>query len=260
MHAETGTAEIIKLAPVLDLRAAPAFLDEMRRRVISGQALRCDASAVETITLPCIQVILAAANSCESFVVKRPSPAFVAAFHDLGLELPSDLYGNVDDAVEASLSDEMNEPQRIEDEEASGGVEQDAGEPTDQPQTYEAAMSKRILTIDDSKTIRDMLMLTLSDAGFEVLQAVDGQDGVDMLASERVDVIITDINMPRMNGYEVIRYLRADPEHKSTPILVLTTESTAEKKGMAREVGATGWMVKPFDPDQLIATVNRVSP
>lgn len=259
MYAETAITEIMKLAPVLDLRAAPAFLDEMRQRVTSGQALRCDASAVEAITLPCIQIILAAANSCESFAVKRPSPAFVAAFHDLGLELPSDGYGDVDDAVEASLSDEMNEPQMIEDE-ASGGVEQDASEPTDQPQTREAAMSKRILTIDDSKTIRDMLMLTLSDAGFEVLQAVDGQDGVDMLASERVDVIITDINMPRMNGYEVIRHLRADPEHKSTPILVLTTESTAEKKGMAREAGATGWMVKPFDPDQLIATVNRVSP
>jgi two-component system chemotaxis response regulator CheY len=260
MHAETALAEIVKLPPVLDLRAAPAFLDGVRQRVMSGQTLRCDASAVETITLPCIQIILAAANSCESLTIRRPSPAFVAAFHDLGLELPSDLQDNVDDAVDTNSPEEMNEPQSIEDEQASDGVGQDASEPTDQPQTREATMTKRILTIDDSKTIRDMLMLTLSDAGFEVLQAVDGQDGVDMLTSERVDVIITDINMPRMNGYEVIRHLRADPEHNSTPILVLTTESTAEKKGMARDAGATGWMVKPFDPDQLIATVNRVSP
>src|SRR5262249_39346602 len=88
-------------------------------------------------------------------------------------------------------------------------------------------MAKRILTIDDSKTMRDMLMFTLTDAGFDVLQAVDGQDGLDVLGRERVDVIITDINMPRMDGYEVIRRLRSNSDHKTTPILVLTTESEA---------------------------------
>ena len=123
-------------------------------------------------------------------------------------------------------------------------------------------MSKRILTIDDSKTMRDMLMLTLVEAGFDVTQAVDGQDGLDVLGgmTSKPDVIITDINMPRMDGYEVIRNLRRDPAHKSTPILVLTTESEAEKKNLAREVGATGWMVKPFDPERLIATVRKVAP
>jgi two-component system chemotaxis response regulator CheY len=121
-------------------------------------------------------------------------------------------------------------------------------------------MIKRVLTIDDSKTMRDMLMLTLADAGFDVLQAVDGQDGLDVLGKERVDVVITDINMPRMDGYEVIRQLRCNPDHKTTPILVLTTESEAEKKNLARDAGATGWMVKPFDPDRLVATVRKVAP
>ena len=121
-------------------------------------------------------------------------------------------------------------------------------------------MSKRILTIDDSKTMRDMLMLTLAEAGFDVLQAVDGQDGLDVLVNERVDVVITDINMPRMDGYEVIRQLRSNPSHKTTPILVLTTESEADKRNLAREAGATGWMVKPFDPDRLVETVRKVAP
>lgn len=121
-------------------------------------------------------------------------------------------------------------------------------------------MAKRILTIDDSKTMRDMLMLTLAEAGFEVIQAVDGQHGLDVLGDERVDVVITDINMPIMDGYGVIRNLRKNPVHKTTPILVLTTESDAEKKVIAREAGATGWMVKPFDPERLIATINKVAP
>ena len=107
--------------------------------------------------------------------------------------------------------------------------------------------------------MRDMLMLTLADAGFDVIQAVDGKEGVDLLEHETVDVVITDINMPRMDGYEVVRQLRARPEHKTTPILVLTTESEAEKKNMARAAGATGWLVKPFDPERLVATVRKVA-
>ncbi|HWM48420.1 MAG TPA: response regulator [Xanthobacteraceae bacterium] len=121
-------------------------------------------------------------------------------------------------------------------------------------------MTKRILTIDDSKTIRDMLRMTLAGAGFEVLQAVDGQDGVEVMDREKVDLVITDINMPRMNGYEVVRHLRGNPNHKSLPILVLTTESDSDKKNLAREAGATGWMVKPFDPDRLVETVRKVIP
>src|SRR5207244_1001105 len=130
----------------------------------------------------------------------------------------------------------------------------------EQQQTEVPPMSKRILTIDDSKTMRDMLLLTLTDAGFEVLQGVDGQDGLNVLGDQRVDVIITDINMPKMDGYEVIRQLRQNPRHKTTPIIVLTTESDADKRTIARNAGATGWMVKPFDPEGLIAVINKVSP
>jgi two-component system chemotaxis response regulator CheY len=129
-----------------------------------------------------------------------------------------------------------------------------------QQKTDDTAMSKRILTIDDSKTMRDMLLLTLTDAGFEVLQGVDGEDGIAVLGDQKVDVIITDINMPKMDGYEVIRQLRQDPRHKTTPIIVLTTESDADKRNIARSAGATGWMVKPFDPEGLIAVINKVSP
>lgn len=127
------------------------------------------------------------------------------------------------------------------------------------PELDPIAMTKRILTIDDSKTMRDMLMLTLAGAGFDVLQAVDGADGLEVLARERVDLIITDINMPNMDGYEVIRRVRANPVHRTLPILVLTTEGEADKRAIAREAGATGWMVKPFDPDRLLETVAKVA-
>lgn len=120
-------------------------------------------------------------------------------------------------------------------------------------------MPKRILTIDDSKTMRDMLMLTLADAGFDVLQAVDGEDGLNVLSREHVDLVITDINMPRMDGYEVIRRVRADPAHLTLPVLVLTTEGEADKRAIAKEAGATGWMVKPFDPERLVQTVLKVA-
>ena len=122
-------------------------------------------------------------------------------------------------------------------------------------------MTKQILTIDNSRTIRDMLNLTLSEAGFEVLQAVDGQDGIDVLEKQdRVDVIITDINMPKMDGYGVIRHVRGQARYNGVPVLVLTTESEAEKRNVAKEAGATGWMVKPFNPERLIATINKVAP
>ena len=119
---------------------------------------------------------------------------------------------------------------------------------------------KRILTIDDSKTMRDMLRFTLVDAGYDVLQAVDGQDGLDVLRKERVDVVITDINMPKLDGYGVIRHLRADAGYDETPILVLSTEGDQKTRDLGRDAGATGWLVKPFDPDQLVDIVRQVSP
>ena len=120
-------------------------------------------------------------------------------------------------------------------------------------------MSKVILTVDDSKTMRNMLMLALTDAGYTVVQAEDGVHGTEVLGNNGiVDVIITDINMPRMDGFGFIDHVRKERADRSTPILVLTTESDDEKKQRARQAGATGWIVKPFDPAKLVAAVRRV--
>ena len=120
-------------------------------------------------------------------------------------------------------------------------------------------MSKIILTVDDSRTMRDMLRLALVQAGYEVVQAEDGVHGLEVLAGSTPDVIVTDINMPRMDGFGFIEGVRADAKHRAIPILVLTTESDAEKKNRARQAGATGWIVKPFDPVKLVEAIRRVA-
>ena len=112
-------------------------------------------------------------------------------------------------------------------------------------------MKKTVLTVDDSRTIRQMLRAALLDAGMEVLQAEDGVQGLD--------VIVTDINMPRMDGFGFIEAVRGSERHRAIPILVLTTESVDDKKDRARRLGATGWIVKPFDPVKLVSAINRVA-
>ena len=116
-----------------------------------------------------------------------------------------------------------------------------------------------ILTVDDSRTMRDMLRMALAEAGFNVLQAVDGVDGLDVLQRSTPDVIVTDINMPKMDGFGLIEAVRKDNRYRKVPILVLTTESDAAKKQRAKEAGATGWIVKPFEPTNLIAAIRRVA-
>jgi len=358
--------DTMRLPGALDLAAAEGFLETIRQRLDRDQTLCLDASDVETLTLPCIQIILAAVAAHDVSIV-NPSAAFSSAFRDLALHWSAgDAAGDKsqDDApasvapahkpestheaamspapdssqVAAPATEPVHEPPPQPEPTAepamslapqAAAAPATADEPVHEPApicelepvhvsamaneptsgmthvsepTREAAavqepepppaldeaqgsthipapaadkvaeqepiqaptdgpsMSKRILTIDDSKTMRDMLLMTLAEAGFDVLQAVDGQDGLDVLGKERVDVVITDINMPIMDGYEVIRNLRKNPVHKTTPILVLTTESDADKKVIARDAGATGWMVKPFDPDRLIATIRKVAP
>jgi two-component system chemotaxis response regulator CheY len=271
MNGDADNAPMM-LPEILDLAAAESFLESMRQRVSDDRPFCIDASAVETLTLPCVQIILAARSCHGGISIENPSIAFTTAFEDLGINWAWDLNHSQQQIQELlqERSQEQNEEQGPEQNQshvedvpqlaANDGGPRDESDHIDLQQISESPMSKRILTIDDSKTMRDMLMLTLAEAGFDVLQAVDGQDGLDVLVNEQVDVVITDINMPRMDGYEVIRQLRRDPNHKTTPILVLTTESEAEKKNLAREAGATGWMVKPFDPDRLIATVRKVAP
>jgi two-component system chemotaxis response regulator CheY len=121
-------------------------------------------------------------------------------------------------------------------------------------------MAKRILTVDDSKTMRDMVAFTLKGAGFEVIEAEDGLKALSVLSSASVDLVITDINMPNMDGVTLVRELRAKAAFKSTPILILTTEGGDDKKADGRAAGATGWIVKPFAPEKLLAVVNKVCP
>ena len=119
-------------------------------------------------------------------------------------------------------------------------------------------MAKCVMTVDDSKTMRDMVAFTLRNAGFRVAMAEDGKQALGVLGGTPVDCIITDLNMPVMDGVAFIRAVRADPKLRALPILMLTTESDPTKKAEGRNAGATGWLVKPFNPEKLIETVNRV--
>jgi two-component system, chemotaxis family, chemotaxis protein CheY len=119
--------------------------------------------------------------------------------------------------------------------------------------------SKLILTVDDSATIRELLLSELSGLGYRVTQAEDGINGLEMLALEPPDLIITDITMPRMDGIRFIQNVRGDERYKATPILVLTTESDPDIKDRAKRAGATGWIVKPFDPRKLAEAIRKVT-
>jgi two-component system chemotaxis response regulator CheY len=121
-------------------------------------------------------------------------------------------------------------------------------------------MSKKVITVDDSKTMREMVTFTLKGAGYDVLEAEDGAQALSVLKGQKADAVITDLNMPNMNGFELIRALRADPNYKFTPILMLTTEGDQSKKEEGKSAGATGWIVKPFNPDKLIEVVKKVCP
>ncbi|MBL9204141.1 MAG: response regulator [Opitutaceae bacterium] len=117
---------------------------------------------------------------------------------------------------------------------------------------------KTILTVDDSPSIRQMVGLTLTQAGHHVIEATDGRDALTKLGEQAVHMIITDLNMPVMDGIELIRQARATPQAKTIPIVMLTTESQPEKKQAGRAAGATGWIIKPFSPEQLVGVVAKV--
>ncbi len=115
-----------------------------------------------------------------------------------------------------------------------------------------------ILAVDDSASIRQMVTMTLKLAGHQVTEATDGVEGLSKAKGAKYDLILTDVNMPNMDGITLVKELRGLSDYRFTPILVLTTESGVNKKGEGKAAGATGWLVKPFDPDQLTATVKRV--
>jgi len=116
----------------------------------------------------------------------------------------------------------------------------------------------KILAVDDSASMRQMVAFTLKGAGHDVTEATDGVEALAAAKTAQFDLVLTDVNMPNMDGISLIRELRQLGEYKFTPILTLTTESGGEKKQEGKSAGATGWIVKPFSPDQLLATINKV--
>ncbi|MGE0385471.1 MAG: response regulator [Gammaproteobacteria bacterium] len=115
-----------------------------------------------------------------------------------------------------------------------------------------------ILAVDDSASMRQMVTFTLKGAGFDVVEACDGEDALRAAKSRKANLVLTDVNMPKMDGITLIQELRKLPDYKYVPMLMLTTESASDKKAQGKAAGATGWLVKPFNPDQLIATIKKV--
>jgi two-component system chemotaxis response regulator CheY len=119
-------------------------------------------------------------------------------------------------------------------------------------------MARMVLAVDDSTSMRQMVKATLLSAGYDVVEAADGQEALDYARENPVDLVITDVNMPRMDGITLVSELRSLPSYRLTPVLLLTTESSMDKKMEGKKAGATGWIVKPFNPAQLLATLARV--
>ena len=119
-------------------------------------------------------------------------------------------------------------------------------------------MSKSILAVDDSASVRQMVCFTLRAAGYDVTEAVDGMEGLEKARRKGFNLVLTDQNMPRMDGLTLIKNLRTLPQHRGTPALMLTTESSDAMKAQGKAVGATGWLVKPFDPAKLVEVVKKV--
>ena len=117
-------------------------------------------------------------------------------------------------------------------------------------------MSNTLLIVDDSESIRELISSNLIDAGYKVIKAVNGQDGLDKLSPE-IKLVVTDLNMPIMDGITMVQNIRNNPSYKHMPIIMLTTESQLEKKNAARAAGATAWIVKPFDEEKLLSVVKK---
>jgi len=119
-------------------------------------------------------------------------------------------------------------------------------------------MTKTVLTVDDSVTMRQMIAFTLAKAGFDILEAGDGVEALAVATGRKLDLVITDVNMPNMDGITLVQRIRSQPCFRFTPILVLTTESGQDFKQKGKEAGATGWIVKPFSPEKLLEVVGKV--
>ncbi len=119
-------------------------------------------------------------------------------------------------------------------------------------------MHRRIMVVDDSASIRQMVAFTIKNCGYEVIEAKDGQDALDKIDGAPIDMIVTDLNMPNLDGIGLIRGVRSCASHKFIPIIMLTTESQESRKLEGKQAGATGWIVKPFKPEQLVGVIKKV--
>jgi two-component system, chemotaxis family, chemotaxis protein CheY len=278
------------LPATLDPNAARLLVDELGR-LSRDSEVRLNAAAVSAVSPGYLQILVSAFKTFPNIGVSNPSAEFSAALAEYGIDFPAapvapsgEISGlevvaaehdpEFSQAVESLPEDPSAGEDEIlptaEDARTSVAAELQAPQPAElsgeivplahasEEQVADAPAAKRILTIDDSRTMRDMLRMTLAGAGFTVIQAVDGEDGLNALAQQPVDLIITDINMPKLDGFGVIRAVRSDHTHDNTPILVLSTEGEQESKDIAKNAGATGWIVKPFDPEGLVKLVNTV--
>ena len=285
---QADTIAEVNLPATLDADAASALVAELKE-LSRSREIHLDASAVAAISPGYLQILISAFKTFPRLSVAHASTDFVDAFAAYGLEYPVAEVSTSQPAqvsapdpspasVAAPPAEDVSEAAPAEDvsavpvTEAATPPAAEPGEssppateasqrspagPADEGQAEgEAVAAKTILTIDDSRTMRDMLKMALGGAGFTVIQAVDGQDGLNALAQQPVDLIITDINMPKLDGFGVIRAVRNDPTYNQTPILVLSTEGEQESKDIAKDAGATGWIVKPFDPAGLVKIIN----
>jgi two-component system chemotaxis response regulator CheY len=282
----TQVAETIvfDLPPALDAADAAALIADMVK-LPQGNDINLNAAAVSAVSLGYLQILVSAFKTFPKLTVSGASPEFAEVFDGYGIAYPFGEPPTIDavampDAAEQPAEIEMPlveaaapgeieapavqsvlvdaAPPLVPAEAAAPAQDPEPAAPAETAEEAQAAAAKTVLTIDDSRTMRDMLRLALSGAGFTVVQAVDGQDGLKVLPQQPVDVIITDINMPKLDGYGVIRAVRSDAAYNDTPILVLSTEAEQGSKDIANEAGANGWIVKPFDPEGLIKLINTV--
>ncbi len=280
---------VFDLPPAVDAAGAVALIADMIK-LPQANEINLNAAAVSSVSLGYLQILVSAFKTFPNLTVSAASAEFAEAFGGYGIDYPFAVQ-----AAEDMAAPPVSAPEPVEIEPAAAEVAppaqvehpaapivaveaapplvpaapdpvpaqnpapvQDpaAAVQADSAPPESAVAGRTILTIDNSRTMRDMLRLALGGAGFTVVQAVDGQDGLKVLPQQPVDVIITDINMPKLDGYGVIRAVRGDPAYDDTPILVLSTEAEQGSKDIANEAGANGWIVKPFDPDGLVKLVS----
>ena len=252
---------VFDLPPAVDPASAAALIADMVK--LPQGDISLNAAAVSAVSLGYLQILVSAFKTFPKLTVSGASAEFAEVFDCYGIACPfAALPAEIEVAKIEAVSPEVRSPEVLPPEAAPPLAPAAAPVPdaacAEDAASADGGAPRTILTIDDSRTMRDMLRLALSGAGYTVIQAVDGQDGLKVLPQQPVDVIITDINMPKLDGYGVIRAVRSDPAYNDTPILVLSTEAEQGSKDIANEAGANGWIVKPFDPDGLVKLINTV--